>query len=245
VTTPIPTPSFSRFPERASTGPQFLPETRIRASRPFRRPCIQTRRVLSPRPHQENRRCVRRTHGRSLCSAQGGNGISDETRSGWAQSELEPAQAREGAVPVSVRAQGTDTVIQYSDGTVEVRSGGTLTWRNNNPGNLRNYPFSQRHGSLGAAHGFAVFPDETAGRGALSDLLNTQTYQSRTLNETVASFAADASVPRYQQLVSRWTGIAGTTRLDALTTSQLGSVVSGIQRMEGWQAGRVTYGVPQ
>lgn len=147
----------------------------------------------------------------------------------------------DGAAPVRARQEGDRVVIQYSDGTVEVRSGGTVSWRNNNPGNLRNYPFSQRRGSIGAGFGFAVFPNEETGQSALFDLLNTRTYQSLTLNDAIKRFARDASVSRYQALVCRWTGIRGTTRLDALAISELRSIAAAIQRMEGWRAGTVTY----
>lgn len=81
-------------------------------------------------------------------------------------------------VPLRAYAQGRDTVIEYSDGTVEIRSGGTVSWRNNNPGNLRNYSFSQRHGSIGQAHKFAVFPNEDTGQRAMLALLKSPQYKS-------------------------------------------------------------------
>jgi hypothetical protein len=53
-------------------------ETRLRVARHFRRPCIKGQRAATPRLHQGNRADLRPTRGRSLCAAQGGNGISQE-----------------------------------------------------------------------------------------------------------------------------------------------------------------------
>jgi hypothetical protein len=60
--------------ESAAGRAARLPETRIRGSRPFRRPCIRARCAPSPRPQQGNLACVRPTRGGSLCFTQGGNG---------------------------------------------------------------------------------------------------------------------------------------------------------------------------
>ncbi len=68
-----------------------------------------------------------------------------------------------------------------SDGSLTVWYSGSRAWRNNNPGNIRYTPFAKRHGAIGKAGGFAVFPDYNTGRAALSALLRglrTQTEPS-------------------------------------------------------------------
>ncbi len=90
--------------------------------------------------------------------------------------------------PVSARADGNDVIIEYSDGSIEVRSGGTRAWRNNNPGNITSTDFAERRGSLGEAGGFAVFPSESIGRRALVDLLRTDKYQGLSINEAINTY---------------------------------------------------------
>ncbi len=145
-------------------------------------------------------------------------------------------------VPLRAYAQGRDTVIEYSDGTVEIRSGGTVSWRNNNPGNLRNYSFSQRHGSIGQAHKFAVFPNEDTGQRAMLGLLKSPQYKSRTLAEAITNWH-NPRVPNLEYVanVSKLIGIAPTTPLWTLSHSQFESLAAAIRRMEGWRVGRVTY----
>lgn len=36
-----------------------------------------------------------------------------------------------------IRTEGKTCVYQMDDGSVETREGGTVSWRNNNPGNLK------------------------------------------------------------------------------------------------------------
>lgn len=36
-----------------------------------------------------------------------------------------------------IRTEGKTRVYQMDDGSVETREGGTVSWRNNNPGNLK------------------------------------------------------------------------------------------------------------
>ena len=116
---------------------------------------------------------------------------------------------------VSARGEGTSVLIQHSDGRVEVRVGGTRAWRNNNPGNLRNTNFSKRRGSLGEAGGFAVFPSVNTGRHALADLLNTNTYESLTINEAINRYAPPSEnvTTNYQSLIQTFTGLDGGTAL--------------------------------
>jgi hypothetical protein len=91
--------------------------------------------------------------------------------------------------PRSVREEGNNVVIVYSDGIQEVRSGGSRSWRNNNPGNIRPGDFTMNHGAIGEAGRFAVFPNEGDGQAALESLLRTQPYQSRTVSEAIARYA--------------------------------------------------------
>ncbi len=145
--------------------------------------------------------------------------------------------------PISAKADGKNVVIEYSDGTREVRSGGTRAWRNNNPGNIRNTSFANRHGSLGEAGGFAVFPDEATGQQAIIDLLETNTYQSLSIDDAITRYAPplENNTGNYQALISDSTGINGNTMLNTLNAEQLNGVANAIRQVEGWQPGSIAY----
>jgi RHS repeat-associated protein len=173
-------------------------------------------------------------------------GVSREDMEQLYGAKIEPAQAN-GAVPVSVRQQGNSVVIQYSDGTVEVRSGGSISWRTNNPGNLNQGPFAQSQGSIGSYTGpqntFAVFPNEGAGSAALVTRLQTPPYSGYTLDQAIDVFAPPAYNPtaQYQAFVSNALGVGGSTTLGGLTPQQIGNLAAAIRRFEGWSPGTVTY----
>lgn len=57
------------------------------------------------------------------------------------------------------------------DGSSETRVGGDWTWRNQNPGNLGAGAWANRHGAIGKAGVFAVFPDYDTGKQAIFELL--------------------------------------------------------------------------
>jgi hypothetical protein len=144
---------------------------------------------------------------------------------------------------VNAYGEGRNTVIRYDDGTEQVRAGGTRSWRNNNPGNMRNTRFSKGQGSLGEAGGFAVFPDTPAGEGALTNLLDTDVYQGLSVDGAVNRYAppSENNTTAYQNNIRSMTGLPGSTKMSTLTAAQIRAVANAIQRIEGWQEGSVTY----
>jgi len=151
-------------------------------------------------------------------------------------------------IPISARASGPDVRVQNLNGTVDVRSGGSRSWRNNNPGNIRSGGFAARQGAIGQAGGFAVFPSERAGKGAVVGLLNTPGYQSQTLNGAIARWAPSSdnnNTAAYQDDVQRQTGLPGSASMSALSQDELGGVAEAIKGHEGWRGGTVTRVQPE
>jgi hypothetical protein len=151
--------------------------------------------------------------------------------------------AGDGPVRVAVSAygEGRDTIIVYSDGSDSVRRSGTRAWRNNNPGNLRNFAFSIRHGSLGDAGGFAVFPSEAAGWEALLSLLRGATYQAMTVREAIENYAPpnENDTAAYSTFVVGKLSLAAVTRMSELTSAQIEDLAACIRQYEGWREGRI------
>ena len=138
------------------------------------------------------------------------------------------------------------TVITYSDGTQEVRSGGTWTWRNNNPGNIRPAR-NPLQGDIGRSGGFTVFSTLAAGDAAIVELLNRPYYQNKTVGGAIREWAParDRNNPvAYAAFVQRATGISSGTQMNTLTASQIRAVADAIRSVEGFRVGTVTYRRP-
>lgn len=131
------------------------------------------------------------------------------------------------------------SVIYFTlDGKRLIRRGGTWTWRNNNPGNIVKGKKARTLGSIGAAGGFAVFPDYKAGRSALKAALKTG-YSNTTLYRLVASYAPkqENDVGNYRKLLSKFTGLSLRRTVSDLKPQELEKLMDGIQRIEGFREG--------
>ncbi|GIW45330.1 MAG: hypothetical protein KatS3mg077_2612 [Candidatus Binatia bacterium] len=144
----------------------------------------------------------------------------------------------DGRVAISARRlAGNRTEITYSDGTVEVREGGTVSWRNNNPGNIGAGEFANRHGAIGiGANGRPVFPSEQSGRRALIALLRHPNYQSLSLEGAIARYDRENAVD-YVRFVTKWLGLPGATPMSSVNVDRLADAIT---VFEGWRPGKVT-----
>lgn len=141
-------------------------------------------------------------------------------------------------------ATGGGSTVTYTnaDGTTTTLNGGSMAWRNNNPGNLVYNANTAALGAISSNNGFAVFPDVTTGSAALAGILNTQTYQSLSVNAAISRYAPafENNTSAYQAFVTNTLGVSGTTTLSALSQPQMQSLQSAIQTQEGYTAGTVT-----
>jgi RHS repeat-associated protein len=163
-----------------------------------------------------------------------GNDITSGFVNGEPQAGGGTAGPGANATPQSAPGGRHNTVIiTYSDGTQEVRSGGSRSWRNNNPGNIRRGADLQ--GEIGAAGGFAVFTNEDAGQSAIVELLGRPQYQRLTVSEALARWAPpnENDTAGYQRWVQNVTGIDGQTRMNTLNDGQLRSISNAIRGIEG------------
>jgi hypothetical protein len=144
-------------------------------------------------------------------------------------------------------------IIVCADGSEDVRSGGTRSWRNNNPGNIGAGRFSRSQGSIGAAGGannnrFAVFADYGAGRQAQLNLLRRSDYQGMGVDAAIARWAPPEDgnpTAAYQAYVRNALGVTGDVKLSDLTEAQLNGLADALQRFEGWREGTVVNRRPQ
>lgn len=79
-----------------------------------------------------------------------------------------------------------DKNVRFVTTPTETRVGGTLAWRNNNPGNLRLKTAWQSYGAIGRAFGFATFETFEDGYRALKTYIDKFGFSSE--KHTIASF---------------------------------------------------------
>lgn len=169
-----------------------------------------------------------------------------------------------------IRTEGKTRVYQMEDGSVETREGGTVSWRNNNPGNLKfEYANSAdatvkstrtKEAALAAAQGRyegvvaldqwgnAIFETEAAGRAAKAQLLRN-THGDKTIPEMLKGYAVDdysgkANTEAYANSVYSVGDSQGVDlrgkKIKDLTDQEFSALLDGMKKVEGFQEGTVT-----
>ena len=133
--------------------------------------------------------------------------------------------------------------VKYTsnDGSGFIRTGGSRTWRNMNPGALRPGDFSKKYGACGSAGGFAVFPSEEQGMKALIALLQSDKYANLTIGAAIYKYAPPHdknNTGAYQSRLSRMTGLSLRKKINQLTSDELDRVAYAIKEIEGWWSGK-------
>jgi len=139
--------------------------------------------------------------------------------------------------------EGIRTTVPKADGKSEVREGGTKSWRNNNPGNIRAGDFAMSHGAVGQAGGMAVFPDEATGEKARTDLLfgAGSKYKDLSLRDAIYRYAppSENNSEAYLSQILKATGANQNTRMADLDTKQREALLAQMKQHEGWKEGKV------
>lgn len=142
-----------------------------------------------------------------------------------------------------IRINGERGVLYTGDGDrLYVRFGGSVTWRNFNPGALESRGgFSERHGAINIIQRYAVFPDEAIGWNALLALLVGPSYIDLTLWTFVGRYYGKGpDLASYRQAVQKtFPGLnLHKVHLRELSSGQLSQLAETIKRQEGWNPGK-------
>jgi hypothetical protein len=141
---------------------------------------------------------------------------------------------------IAGRATGPRTVVYTAaDGTETIRSGGSRSWRNFNPGNIEKGSFANQHGAIGSDDRFAIFPDEATGRDAIVALLDSPSYRPLTLEAAIRRIAhwSGNNVESYIRFVAMDTGLAPQQIVVELSLAQRNAIAASIKMIEGWIEG--------
>ena len=148
-------------------------------------------------------------------------------------------------VPGAISAHVSDekTIYEMPDGSKQIRrrngDAGTLSWRNNNPGNIEYTPRAQGYGAIGTDGRFAIFPDEVTGWQALRRLL-MEKYAEYSIADLMSKYAPREDgndTEAYIQFISQQTGMEATRTINTMTSTELNALMQAIKRKEGWKAG--------
>jgi hypothetical protein len=132
------------------------------------------------------------------------------------------------------------TTVQDSSGKVVKRTG-ARNWRNNNPGNLIYGDFAKKNKAIGTDGRFAVFPTYEDGRKAKESLLfEGSGYKNLDISHAIARYAPESenNVTMYINTVSKAAGVPASTPLSALNSSQRHSMLSAMEKVEGFKVGK-------
>lgn len=139
-----------------------------------------------------------------------------------------------------IEYEGRTTIYVKKDGAKIKRTGGSVAWRNNNPGNIRKSPFARKNGAVGETDKWAVFPNEETGLIAITELLRSDGYRHLSISEAIHKWApaSDNNNPKsYSQRVSKMTGLPINTKISNLNDNDLMRIARAIQTVEGWAVG--------
>ncbi len=148
--------------------------------------------------------------------------------------------------------QFTSAVFHKSIRTVEftaangdrmLRSGGTIAWLLNNPGNLR--PSAKYSGVVGEAETkngkFAIFDSEGSGRAEKRALLNRK-YDNMTLRTAIFTYAPESEndSEAYLAFVRRRAAVTDDLVLKDMSESQFNAMMAAMEQYEGFNAKKET-----
>ena len=181
------------------------------------------------------------------------------------------AEVAEKSIKSLISTAGTKTrVYENNDGTIETRQGGTASWRNNNPGNLK-FEYagsadntvqsirSKEKALLDAQkryeqvidldqYGNAIFATEAAGREAQARLL-TKLHGMRTIEQmlpkyAISDYSGKANVQAYANKIYSYADSQGANlhgrTIGSMSASELSILTTAMKSMEGWKEGTVS-----
>jgi hypothetical protein len=168
-------------------------------------------------------------------AADGGRDAAPSSSS--ADAGTQPSPGARAAAGTTGRHNGTGYTVYQST----IKLGGTIAWRNNNPGNIRPGGFAQGQGAIGSGGRFAIFPDEVTGMNAIVALLSTADYQALTMRGAIFRYAPpndNNDSNAYVNAVQRQTGIDPNRQVSSLSDAELHAMAGAIRTIEGWTPGQ-------
>jgi len=156
----------------------------------------------------------------------------------------EPESSREGPEPKSASAKGREVIIGN-----EKRTGGSISWRTNNPGNVAYSGIAKSYGALGyirAADGepVAIMPTLEHGLKLQMAQWRRPKYNNLTINQACRTWATgvgkQTGTSQYTIDMANAAGASIHTKVSDLSDEQLKNMLKKQAKLEGFKVGTVT-----
>ena len=124
------------------------------------------------------------------------------------------------------------------------RTGGSRSWRNNNPGNIVYGSYARSAGATGTDGRFAIFPSYESGRSAQERLLfEGKNYRDLTMKEAISRWA-----PSFENDTASYISKMGgdpARKMKDYTPEERSALLDRMQNIEGWKEGNVSRAVAE
>ena len=134
------------------------------------------------------------------------------------------------------------TSYLMTDLSVEKRTGGSRSWRLNNPGRIVANQFTKAYGAIGTDNGLAIFPSYAHGQRALIAMLFERPemqYNHLPLQSAMQKFVPSKYADEYSaELVKLVPGIKPSTIMSSMGADTRKEVAKAIEQLEIFQLGR-------
>lgn len=136
--------------------------------------------------------------------------------------------------------------VEYFDANNrrQTKTGGTRSWRNNNPGNIMCGAFTNAHGAIGCDENTqptaAIFPSLEVGRAAQIALLRDEAYQRLTVGRALDRWTGQENHTSYRDCVGGKSGILMERQMASLSGEELASLAKAMQHCEGFTEGTIS-----
>lgn len=147
--------------------------------------------------------------------------------------------------------QGTSVTYTNANGTTTTKTGGTISWRNNNSGNLMysSVQKAKQDGAIGLdTKGYAIFASEADGDKAREKVIK-RNWGNLTIEAMIHKYAPadDGKTPalkgnnpvQYTASVVKHSGLSKHLKINELNNSQMQSLLEAMKKHEGYKVGSV------
>lgn len=147
--------------------------------------------------------------------------------------------------------QGTSVTYTNANGTTTTKSGGTISWRNNNSGNLMysSVQKAKQDGAIGLdTKGYAIFASEADGDKAREKVIK-RNWGNLTIEAMIHKYAPadDGKTPalkgnnpaQYTTSVAKHSGLSKHLKINELNNLQMQSLLEAMKKHEGYKVGSV------
>ena len=147
--------------------------------------------------------------------------------------------------PPEVKSISADTVIlRNKNAQTEVRTGGSFSWRFNNPGMIWYGDFAKANGAIGSDGRYAIFASYEDGRKAVENLLfeSNQGYREKTFEEAMKKYAPQNegfNTQYYLITLRKLTGIPMSRPLSEFTAENRKCLIDSLQEIEKFKEGKI------